>query len=208
MPCQWFPDRRLWALDSQTSHQGDLCGTCTDKSPFSSRRSISRIPSQQPHWWVETPCTDAPTDTVLVLAVALTSEFPSLTNGPQLLYSINVQLSFKEGEPSEQVATLLERVQSAVPSSPDIDEDNTYKSWGHYQFTAGGISLVSSLTSWEKVGSIATAFKLVAATIKMCRDARSMCSNAGTPKTSGFISDVYLEKILECLESCWVGTGG
>ncbi|KAH8994760.1 hypothetical protein EDB83DRAFT_2325122 [Lactarius deliciosus] len=69
-------------------------------------------------------------------------------------------------------------------------------------------SPASSLTSWEKVGSVATAFKLVAAAIKTCRDARSMCSNAGTPKTSGFISDVYLEKVLECLESCWVGAGG
>ncbi|KAH9051131.1 hypothetical protein EDB83DRAFT_2522222 [Lactarius deliciosus] len=127
------------------------------------------------------------------LIAALTSEFPSLTNGPQLLYSMNTQLSFKEGEPSEQVATLLERVQSAVPCSPDIDKDNTP---------------ASSLTSWEKVGSVATAFKLVAAAIKTCRDARSMCSNAGTPKTSGFISDVYLEKVLECLESCWVGAGG
>ncbi|KAH8977391.1 hypothetical protein EDB92DRAFT_2119960 [Lactarius akahatsu] len=142
------------------------------------------------------------------LIAALTSEFPSLTNGPQLIYSMNAQLSFKEGEPSEQVATLLERVQSAVPCSPDIDEDNTYESWGHYQFTAGGISPASSLTSWEKVGSVATAFKLVAAAIKTCRDARSMCSNAGTPKTSGFISDVYLEKVLECLKSCWVGAGG
>ncbi|KAH8976879.1 hypothetical protein EDB86DRAFT_2838906 [Lactarius hatsudake] len=136
------------------------------------------------------------------------SEFPSLTNGPQLIYSMNAQLSFKEGEPSEQVAMLLEHVQSAVPCSPDIDKDNTYESWGHYQFTAGGISPASLLTSWEKVGSIATAFKLVAAAIKTCRDARSMCSNAGTPKTSGFISDVYLEKVLECLESCWVGAGG
>ncbi|KAH8985730.1 hypothetical protein EDB86DRAFT_3083313 [Lactarius hatsudake] len=121
------------------------------------------------------------------LIAALTSEFPSLTNGPQLIYSMNAQLSFKEGEPSEQVAMLLERVQSAVPCSPDIDEDNTYESWGHYQFTAGGISPASSLTSWEKVGSVATAFKLMAAAIK---------------------TDVYLEKVLKCLESCWVGAGG
>jgi hypothetical protein len=24
----------------------------------------------------------------------------------------------------------------------------------------------------------------------------------------GFISDVYLERVLECLEVCWVGAGG
>ncbi|KAI9441585.1 hypothetical protein H4582DRAFT_2073751 [Lactarius indigo] len=142
------------------------------------------------------------------LVATLTSEFPSLTNAPRLLYSMSAQSSFKEGKPSEQVATLLEHVQFADPCSPDIDEDNMCQGWGHYQFTAGGISPASSLTSWEKVGSVATAFKLVAAAIKTCQEARSMCSNAGMPKTSGFISDAYLEKILECLESCWVGAGG
>ncbi|KAH8979001.1 hypothetical protein EDB92DRAFT_1906509 [Lactarius akahatsu] len=150
----------------------------------------------------------APRQSVRNLHLALTSEFPSLTNGPWLLYSMNAQLSFKEGKPSKQVTTLLEHVQSTVPSSPDIDEDNMYESWGHYQFTAGGISLASSLTSWEKVGSVTTAFKLVAAAIKTCREARLMCLNAGILKTSGFISDVYLEKILDCLKTCWVGAGG
>ncbi|KAH9011010.1 hypothetical protein EDB85DRAFT_2160443 [Lactarius pseudohatsudake] len=142
------------------------------------------------------------------LIAVLTSEFPSLTNAPPLLRSMNAQSSFKEGEPSKQVATLLERVQFADPSSPDIDEDNTCQSWGHYQFTAGGISPASSLTNWQEVGNVATALKLVAAAIKTCQEARLMCSNAGTPMTSGFISDVYLEKILECLENCWVAAGG
>ncbi|KAH9016465.1 hypothetical protein EDB85DRAFT_2155921 [Lactarius pseudohatsudake] len=132
------------------------------------------------------------------LIAVLTSEFPSLTNAPPLLRSMNAQSSFKEGEPSKQVATLLERVQFADPSSPDIDEDNTCQSWGHYQFTAGGISPVSSLTNWQEVGNVATAFKLVAAAIKTCQEARLMCSNAGTPMASGFISDIYLKKILEC----------
>ncbi|KAH9020748.1 hypothetical protein EDB85DRAFT_2152869 [Lactarius pseudohatsudake] len=142
------------------------------------------------------------------LFAVLTSEFPSLTNAPPLLRSMNAQSSFKEGEPSKQVATLLERVQFADPCSPDIDEDNTCQSWGHYQFTAGGISLASSLTNWQEVGNVATAFKLVAAAIKTCQEARLMCLNAGTPMTSGFISDIYLEKVLDCLENCWVAAGG
>ncbi|KAH9029176.1 hypothetical protein EDB85DRAFT_2147493 [Lactarius pseudohatsudake] len=142
------------------------------------------------------------------LIAVLTSEFPSLTNAPPLLRSMNAQSSFKEGEPSKQVATLLERVQFADPCSPDIDEDNTCQSWGHYQFTAGGISPASSLTNWQEVGNVATAFKLVAAAIKTCQEARLMCSNAGTPMTSGFISDIYLEKVLDCLENCWVAAGG
>ncbi|KAI9429616.1 hypothetical protein H4582DRAFT_2088753 [Lactarius indigo] len=142
------------------------------------------------------------------LIAILTSDFPSLTNGPQLLRSMNAQSSFKQSEPSEQVTTLLNRIQFADPSSPDIDEDNACQGWGHEQFTAGGITLSSSLTSWQEVGNVATALKLVAAAIKTCQEARLMCENAGILKTNAFISDIYLEKTLECLESCWVGAGG
>ncbi|KAH8991732.1 hypothetical protein EDB86DRAFT_3079591 [Lactarius hatsudake] len=122
------------------------------------------------------------------LITVLTSEFPALTNAINLIRSMNVQLLFKQGKSSHNVSTLLERLQFADPGSPDIDEDNTCLSWGHDLFMAGGISPSSSLTTWEDVGSIATAFKM--------------------PQMGGFISDVYLEKILECLENCWVRAGG
>jgi len=121
---------------------------------------------------------------------------------------MNAQWSFKQGKTSKKVTTLLKHVQFADPGSPDIDEDNTGPSWGHYQFTAGGVSPSSSLTTWEDVGSVSTTFELVAAALKTCQEARLMCANAGMPKTVGLISDVYLEKTVECLESCWVGAGG
>ncbi|KAI9431496.1 hypothetical protein H4582DRAFT_2062723 [Lactarius indigo] len=93
------------------------------------------------------------------LIVVLTSDFPSLTNAIALIRSMNAQMSFKQGKASDNVTTLLD--------------------WGHDLFTAGGVSPSSSLTTWENVGSVATAF-----------------------------NDVYLEKILECLQNCWVGAGG
>ena len=142
------------------------------------------------------------------LTAVLAREFPSLTSAPMLLRSMNAQPSFKQGNPSQNVTTLLERIQSADPTSPDIDEDNKGQSWGHYQFTAGGLTLSYSLTTWQDIGSIATAFKLVAAALKTCREARLTCKDAGVSTTVGFISDVYLEKTLESLESCWVGAGG
>ena len=144
----------------------------------------------------------------LFLLAILSLEFPSLTNTPALLHSMNKQTSFKQGQSSENVTSLLKRVQSADPGSPDIDKDEMGVSWGHELFTAGGISLSSSLTSWQDIGSVETAFMLVAAAIKTCQEACLMCANAGTPKTAGYISDVYLEKILESIETCWVGTGG
>ena len=121
---------------------------------------------------------------------------------------MSTQPSFKQGETSADVLALLELVQLADPSSPDIDEDNLGQGWGHYQFTSGGLSPSSSLTSWQEIGSVAIAFKLVAAALKTCRDARTMCTNAGLPKTCGFISDNYLEIILDRVENCWVGAGG
>jgi len=121
---------------------------------------------------------------------------------------MNARRSFKQGEASAKVTMLLKHIKSADPASPDIDEDNRGQNWGHYQFTAGSLNLVSSLTSWQDVGCVNTAFELMAAAIKTCQDAQLMCANDGTPRTSGFISNMYLEKTLECLENCWVGAGG
>ena len=119
---------------------------------------------------------------------------------------MNAQSSFKQGETSKDVAALLERVQSADPCAPDLDEDNMGIGWGHYQFTSGGLGLSTSLTCWQDIGSVATAFELVAAAIKTCQEARLMCADADA--ASGFISDVYLSKTVECLQDCWVGAGG
>ena len=142
---------------------------------------------------------------------ALTSEFPSLTNAPTLLRSMNAQPLFEQGQPgkpSQNFAALLERIQLADPTSPDFDEDNKGQGWGHYQFTAGGLNLSSSLTSWQDVGSIAFAFQLVAAAIKTCRDTRLMCANAGKSTVVGFISDAFLQETLDALKRCWIGAGG
>jgi len=121
---------------------------------------------------------------------------------------MNAQLSFMQSETSENVSALLERVQSTDPALPDFDEDNKLESWGHYQFTAGSISPSTSLTSWREVGSVATAFKLIVAALKTCREARSMCKYAGKTKVGGFLSDVYLEQTLVRLEQCWLSAGG
>lgn len=121
---------------------------------------------------------------------------------------MNAQLSFEQGETSPNALALLERLQSTHPTSPDVDEDNRGLSWGHYQFTAGGLTLLSSLTTWKDVGSVAVAFKFVAAALKICQEVRLMCEQAKMLTTGGFISDIYLDKTLDVLEKCWVGAGG
>jgi len=81
---------------------------------------------------------------------------------------MNEQPSFKQGKASVNVTMLLERIKSADPNSPDIDEDDRGQNWGHNQFTVGDLTLTTSLTSWQDIRSVGTAFELVAAAIKTC----------------------------------------
>ena len=143
-----------------------------------------------------------------VVTVILKLQFPSLTAAPNFLQSMNAQPLFKQGEPSENVAILLECIQFADTNSLDIDKDDKGQNWGHYQFTAGGISLLSSLTTWQDVGSVATAFKLVAAALKTCQEVQLLCACTGKPTSGGYLSDIYLEQILNRLNDCWVSAGG
>ena len=131
-----------------------------------------------------------------------------MTSTPNLLRSFDMRWSFQQGETSKKVTTLLECVQSADPGLPDYNKDDMGQGWGHYQFTVGGLSPATVLTSWQEVGNVDTAFKLMAAAIKTCQEAWLMCKNAGAPKTTGFLSDDYLELMLEHLKKCWVDAGG
>ena len=128
----------------------------------------------------------------------LTSKFPSLLNAPNLLCSMHAQPSFKQGPTSDNIATLLTHLQYVDPGAPDIDEDNSWLSWGHDQSMAGGITPTSCLMSWQNISSVDTA-------LKMYQEAYMMCMNANVPKTNGFVSDIYLQQILEYLKKCWVG---
>ncbi|KAF8257586.1 hypothetical protein EI94DRAFT_1817395 [Lactarius quietus] len=119
---------------------------------------------------------------------------------------MNMQPLFKQGNSSQNVTMLLKHVQSADLASLDFDEDDKGKGWGHYQFTAGGITLSSSLTTWQEVGSVAITFKLVVAALKTCQEARQMCKSNEMPM-SGFISNIYLKNTLKCLERCWAAAG-
>ena len=127
---------------------------------------------------------------------------------PMLLRSMITQL-FEQGQPGkpfQNFSTLLKHIQSADPNSPDFNEDNKGQGWGHYQFMAGGLNLL--LTLWQDVGSIASAFQLVAAAIKTCWEAQVMCMNAGKSMVVGFISDTFLQETLDALKRCWIGAGG
>jgi hypothetical protein len=105
---------------------------------------------------------------------------------------------------SNDIAVLLDQINTADPNLPDIDKDDSNENWGHAQFTAGGLTIQSTLVDWEAVGSNSMAFKLIAATIRTCKVARAVCSVKGlAPKV--FLADDYLELLLEQLQCCWDG---
>ncbi|KAF8258724.1 hypothetical protein EI94DRAFT_1707732 [Lactarius quietus] len=138
------------------------------------------------------------------IVLILTSNFPALTSAPSLMCSMNIQPLFKQGNAFQNVITFLKHLQSADLASLDFDEDDKGKGWGHYQFMAGGITLSSSLTTWQEVGSVSTTFKLVVAALTMCQEAWQMCRwNANE-----WLHQQYLPRnTLECLEQCWVAVG-
>jgi hypothetical protein len=91
----------------------------------------------------------------------------------------------------------LHQIENADPNNPEFDEDNINGSWGHRQFTSGGMRISTVLRSWDQIGSMA-ACKLIAAALKTCKVARFMCSERNISATS-YLADVYLKETVEAL---------
>ena len=100
-------------------------------------------------------------------------------------------------DPPSATLRFIERIESADPYSPEIDEDNTDISWGHWQFTAAGITLRSVLKTWSDVGDVPTAYRLIATTLKTCLVARHLCFvNKISVQSSEYLSDIYLQEVI------------
>ena len=106
--------------------------------------------------------------------------------------------SFQVGALSDGVVAFLERAEHADPNSADISEEDKNANWGHYQLS-GWAPLVAS---WHSVGSTGIACRLIAVVIKTCKVARHMCFVKHL-NTLSFLSDVYLENIIDSLWASW-----
>ncbi|KAF6741379.1 hypothetical protein DFP72DRAFT_944887 [Ephemerocybe angulata] len=108
------------------------------------------------------------------------------------------------GKPSTLAAALLEALEDADPNAWDFeadDDDNNNGGWGHYQYTGGGRSIISSLATWEDVGSISFAQKLLAAGLRTCKVARYICEQRKRAPLGGYTSDAYLSRLVDHLWS-------
>ncbi len=115
-----------------------------------------------------------------------------------LLQELNHEHSKHNGDPSTNLLQFIDRIECTDPLAED-DEDNTNLSWGHSQFTSGGLTCSSVLGSWSAVGNVSTAFRLLAAAVKTAKVARQLCFIRGISNTGHYLADAYIENIVDLL---------
>ncbi len=104
------------------------------------------------------------------------------------------------GDPPSTTVQFIERIEHAHPDAPGIEEDDTNIGWGHWQFTAGGMTCQSVFKTWSDIGGVTMAYRLLAASLKTCVVARHLCfMNKISMQSSSYLSDVYLEKVVGIL---------
>jgi hypothetical protein len=138
----------------------------------------------------------------LFLTATFSQEFPLIPHAKELLKSMQSNMSFQSGGPLDDVITFLDRIENADPHSPDISDDDKNESWGHYQFTAATLTCTSMLISWDSIGNVSMACRLLAAAIKTCKVARHLCFSYNISPAS-YLSDVYLSSVVELLWRFW-----
>lgn len=140
----------------------------------------------------------------------ISTEHPNLsqfTDAIDILNALNASPTFTSGEPSQLFVSFLDRIERAVPS-PEDGEDDTNESWGHSQFTAGKLTLTSVIESWASVGSPAYARRLIAAAVTTCRVARWLCKSQMSTLPAFYVSDNYLNDTCSLLWTCWKSASG
>ncbi|KAF8867498.1 hypothetical protein BD779DRAFT_1483283 [Infundibulicybe gibba] len=125
----------------------------------------------------------------------------------ELLDAMSLRPDFEASQPSSDVMALLTWIENADPNSDEFSEDDSNGSWGHYQFTAGGLTCTSALLNWRSIGNTETACRLIAAALKTCKIARHVCFNRDI-EVNSFLSDAYLENVIEKLWEVWTAAGG
>lgn len=113
---------------------------------------------------------------------------------------------FLRADPPSQTLNFISRIEDADPNDPDLDEDNSGLSWGHRQFTAGSMTCSTVIMTWSDIGNTDTACKLISEAIRTSRVARFFWSkgNPGPPTTSTFLSDTYVDVVVNRLWKIWV----
>src|SRR6266700_254209 len=137
----------------------------------------------------------------------LLNQQPPIPHAIALLDAMAASPDFKSSILSDNVAAFLNRIEAADPNSSEIGEDDSNQSWGHWQFTAGGLTITTVIQDWACVGDVDMACKLLAAAIRTCKVARHICLERNITSCN-FLSDAYLNNMVERLCESWTAAGG
>ncbi|PPR02121.1 hypothetical protein CVT26_008825 [Gymnopilus dilepis] len=163
---------------------------------------------------VTAPCPVAPTrvdvDFVLVdhsvhsLRFELKALIPAVECVADFLNAIEKYPNHFNGQPSEELLSLIAVIEDADPNAPGLSEDDTNANWGHRQLSGAWRMLLSK---WDNIGNATVACKLVAAVARTCKVARLLCTERKISANS-FLCDNYLEQMIASLWTRWREAGG
>ena len=108
-------------------------------------------------------------------------------------------LPSNRSDPPSTTVRFIERIENANPNVSGINEDNTNANWGHWQFTAGNLTLRSVLKTWSDIGDVTTGYRLLAASLKTCLVARHLCFTNKISVQSSYLSDCYFRELVDIL---------
>jgi len=139
----------------------------------------------------------------------LEDEFKDIPLGPgkDLLEAMALNPAFCEAPSSPDILEFIQRIESANPNAPDLDEDQLGQNWGHNQLTSGSLTCSNVLKSWELIGSVRIASQVIAVIIKTCKVARHLCLTSGiSPST--YLADAFLRNAFEMIWKAWKDAKG
>ncbi|KAF7964869.1 hypothetical protein HWV62_2087 [Athelia sp. TMB] len=181
-------------------------GTTLGVTTFTRKTKSDNVPTSanSPKPLAVDPSCKNLTNIVMLLQPPL--ECATLTN---LLDALEANSMFATSDPSPEFLEFLERIETADPQAfnETEDEDNLGSNWGHYQYTAGKLTLTSVIKTWASVGSPSYAIRLLAASLTTCNVARWLCRTHSVPP-SCYLSDNYLAELAALLWSHWKAAGG
>lgn len=146
--------------------------------------------------------------TEIPLVAAIETGPPNTANAPKLLKVFKAMPAnvFFSGQPSKEMISWIKCIENADPHNPNLNKDNKYGQWGHQQFNRGDLTVSKVLTSWEVVGSTATACWLLTTVLKTSRIAQEVTAAANQPQGS-FLADTYVNIISSKLFHFWESSG-
>jgi len=97
-----------------------------------------------PEWFLKT----SDKVTFHILDKFLNQQQPPIPHAIALLDAMAASPDFKSSTPSDNVAAFLNRIEATDPNSSEIEEDDSNQSWGHWQFTAGGLTITNVIRDW------------------------------------------------------------